>query len=45
MKQHTLFVEKYRPNTLDNYIGNQHLKSKVKHYLEGELARDQGMLE
>ena len=38
MKQHTLFVEKYRPNTLDNYIGNQHLKSKVKHYLEsGDL--------
>ena len=34
MKQHTLFVEKYRPSTLDNYIGNQHLKSKVKHYLE-----------
>ena len=38
MKQHTLFVEKYRPSTLDNYIGNQHLKSKVKHYLEsGDL--------
>ena len=38
MKQHTLFVEKYRPNTLDNYIGNEHLKSKVKHYLEsGDL--------
>ena len=38
MKQHTLFVEKYRPNTLDNYIGNQHLKSKVKHFLEsGDL--------
>ena len=38
MKQHTLFVEKYRPNTLDNYIGNQHLKSKVKHYIEsGDL--------
>ena len=38
MKHHTLFVEKYRPNTLDNYIGNQHLKSKVKHYLEsGDL--------
>ena len=38
MKQHTLFVEKYRPNTLDNYIGNQHLKSKVEHYLEsGDL--------
>jgi|TARA_R100001460_G_scaffold104840_1_gene150840 DNA polymerase III delta prime subunit len=38
MKQHTLFVEKYRPNTLENYIGNEHLKSKVKHYLEsGDL--------
>jgi len=38
MKQHTLFVEKYRPNTLDNYIGNEHLKSKVEHYLEsGDL--------
>lgn len=30
----TLLVEKYRPSNLDNYIGNEHLKSKVKHYLE-----------
>jgi len=38
MKEHTLFVEKYRPDTLDNYIGNEHLKSKVEHYLEtGDL--------
>ena len=38
MKEHSLFVEKYRPDTLDNYIGNEHLKSKVKHYLEtGDL--------
>ena len=34
----TLWVEKYRPTTLDNYIGNEHLKSKVKVYLEsGDL--------
>ena len=31
---HTLFVERYRPDTLDEYIGNEHLKSKVKVYLE-----------
>ena len=32
--KHTLWVEKYRPNKLDNYIGNEHLKSKVSVYLE-----------
>ena len=33
-----LWVEKYRPLTLDTYIGNDHLKSKVKVYLEsGDL--------
>src|SRR5210317_2004711 len=31
---HSLWVEKYRPNNLDNYIGNDHLKSKVSVYLE-----------
>ena len=29
----SLWVEKYRPNTLENYIGNKHLKSKVEHYI------------
>ena len=34
----SLWVEKYRPNTLDNYIGNDHLKSKVENYLKsGDL--------
>jgi len=34
----SLWVEKYRPTTLDTYIGNDHLKSKVKVYLEsGDL--------
>ena len=32
--KHSLWVEKYRPNQLDNYIGNDHLKSKVSVYLE-----------
>ena len=36
--EHTLWVEKYRPMTLDTYIGNEHLKSKVSRYLEsGDL--------
>jgi len=35
---HTLWVEKYRPTTIDTYIGNEHLKSKVSVYLEsGDL--------
>ena len=34
----TLWVEKYRPNNLDTYIGNEHLKDKVSVYLEsGDL--------
>ena len=38
MKENTLWVEKYRPATLDTYIGNEHLKSKVSIYLEsGDL--------
>ena len=32
--QHYLWVEKYRPNTLDNYVGNQQLKDTVKGYIE-----------
>ena len=36
--EHSLWVEKYRPRSLDTYIGNEHLKSKVKVYLEsGDL--------
>jgi len=36
--EHSLWVEKYRPRSLDTYIGNEHLKSKVSIYLEsGDL--------
>ncbi len=38
LREHSLWVEKYRPKSLDTYIGNEHLKSKVKVYLEsGDL--------
>ena len=34
--ENTLWVEKYRPVKLDDYIGNDHIKDKVKIYLENE---------
>jgi replication factor C small subunit len=33
-KEHTLFVEKYRPSKLENYVGNEHLKTTIARYLE-----------
>jgi replication factor C small subunit len=33
---HSLWVEKYRPKDLSTYVGNEHLKEKVKAYLESE---------
>ena len=32
--KHSLWVEKYRPQNIDTYIGNEHLKSKVDRYLK-----------
>jgi replication factor C small subunit len=34
--EHSLWVEKYRPTDLSTYVGNEHLKEKVKVYLESE---------
>lgn len=34
MSEHTIWVEKYRPAILENYIGNQDLKDKLAHYIE-----------
>jgi replication factor C small subunit len=34
MKEHSLFVEKFRPNTLENYVGNEHLKTTISKYIE-----------
>ncbi len=31
---HSLWVEKYRPTKLDDYVGNENLKAKVKGYIE-----------
>jgi replication factor C small subunit len=32
--EHTLYVEKYRPESLEGYVGNQAIVEKVKIYLE-----------
>jgi Holliday junction resolvasome RuvABC ATP-dependent DNA helicase subunit len=32
--ENTLWTEYYRPTTLDGYVGNEHIISKVKIYLE-----------
>ena len=34
--ENSLFVEKYRPDTLDGYVGNEHIIEKVKIYIENE---------
>ena len=36
MVDNSLWVEKYRPIKLDDYVGNEHLKEKVSGYLESE---------
>tara|TARA_R100001509_G_scaffold152502_1_gene112766 strand:+ start:7085 stop:8014 length:930 start_codon:yes stop_codon:yes gene_type:complete len=32
--EHSLLVEKYRPNVLENYVGNKNIKSVISKYLE-----------
>lgn len=32
-KEHIIWVEKYRPDTLDNYIGNEQLKAKLGRFI------------
>ena len=37
-EKNTLWVEKYRPTSLDSYIGNEHLKDKIEDAIEsGDL--------
>jgi len=33
MKDHSLLVERYRPTTLENYVGNEHIKKTINQYL------------
>ena len=33
-KEHTLWVERYRPQTLKNYVGNENIKSTIEKYLQ-----------
>ena len=34
MESHGLWVERYRPQDLSTYVGNEHLKTKVERFLE-----------
>jgi len=34
MKEHSLWVEKYRPNTLDTYVGNSTIKDRIEQCIE-----------
>ncbi len=34
MSKHSLWVERYRPTQLENYVGNEHLKAKVERYIK-----------
>jgi len=39
IKEHSLWVEKYRPQTLDDFIGNEQVKEKVGIFLQsGDLG-------
>ena len=33
-REHTLLVEKYRSKTLEDYVGNEHIKSTIEKYLK-----------
>lgn len=33
-EQHTVWTEKYRPDVLENYIGNEHIKEKFAQFIE-----------
>ena len=34
VQENTLWVESFRPDTLDGYIGNEHIIDKVKIFIE-----------
>jgi replication-associated recombination protein RarA len=33
-REHTLWVEKYRSQTLKDYVGNENIKQTIDHYLK-----------
>lgn len=33
-REHTLWVEKFRPNNLEDYVGNENIKQTIGHYLK-----------
>ena len=35
-EEHSLWVERYRPDTLSGYVGNEHILEKVRIYIQNE---------
>ena len=35
-KEHTIFVEKYRPQTLDNYICDEVIREKIQEFITNQ---------
>ena len=35
-KEHTIFVEKYRPTTLDTYICDEQIREKIQEFLTNQ---------
>ena len=36
MIENSLWVEKYRPDVLENYVGNEHVKAKIQTFIDGQ---------
>ena len=36
MKQHTIWNEKYRPDSVENYVGNEVVKAKIEEYITNQ---------
>ena len=34
MKENTLYVERFRPTSLEHYVGNKNVKDTIQHYLD-----------
>ena len=34
MKENTLYVERFRPTTLETYVGNENVKDTIQKYLD-----------
>jgi DNA polymerase III gamma/tau subunit len=43
-RDHTLLVEKYRPTTLEGYVGNENIKRTIAQYLDQNDIQNSNIL-